>query len=121
MPATIFGEPCHNPDWDQSRETVMEFADRMSRGRGWLKMAYALPMPRIGQYPPLRVDEDSALWIMEQTISMVSGTEQKVLIAYVAPAERQLELIDELRQEGLITDGKRDQARETVKNLQNKG
>jgi hypothetical protein len=103
MPNKPVEIPVHNSDWDQSKETIYEFADRMNAERGWLKMMYYVWTPEIDSYPSSRVDDDSIMWVDSIDIQFGTGEAHKCMIAYVAPAEAQLLLLAKWRDEGVIT------------------
>ncbi len=106
----IAGEPCSNPDWKPYAETPMDFADRMCLERGWVPVVYELPRPRrIGQYPYLRVDEDSILWKVSSAVHIhitpcYCNPKKDIgeVVCYTTTPENHLVLMDEFEAEGLI-------------------
>ena len=126
---TIAGEPCHAEEWDLAHETVMEFADRMVREKGWIVVVYELPRPRSGQYPELRVDHESVTWTTSTRVHLhcvgcdcdpTEEISQTVTCAQLP--EDHLELMDHFEEEGCLGAGFNREVRKILlKEIANRG
>jgi len=88
---------CHNDDWDQARETFIEFAARMVVEKGWKIGSYIVyERPGDPPIPNLWVDYDSILWIECTRIQIVPWKMLIHELLYVSTPQNHLDFIDDL-------------------------